>query len=58
VTHEAIAQRAYQLFCQRGQVHGHALDDWVRAEHELRDDRATTAAERLRGSCRRSPAGC
>jgi len=31
----AIACRAHELFAARGGVHGHDLDDWVRAESEL-----------------------
>ncbi len=33
---EAVAHRAYELHEQRGGEHGHDLDDWLRAEHELR----------------------
>ena len=36
----AIAARAYELFCARGCEPGHDLDDWLRAEAELR--RATS----------------
>ncbi len=32
----AIANRAYELFCARGREPGHDLDDWLRAEAELR----------------------
>jgi HSP20 family molecular chaperone IbpA len=32
---EAIALRAYQLFEDRGCVHGHDLEDWFRAESEI-----------------------
>lgn len=32
---EAIAQRAYELFEERGGVHGYHLEDWLRAEREL-----------------------
>jgi hypothetical protein len=31
----AIRQRAYELYVQRGMAHGHALDDWIKAEAEL-----------------------
>ena len=31
----AVAKRAYQLFEQRGRVHGFDLDDWITAEKEL-----------------------
>ncbi len=36
----AIATRAYELFCARGCEPGHDLEDWLRAEAELR--RATS----------------
>jgi len=32
----AIAQRAYELYLARGRAAGHELDDWLRAESELR----------------------
>jgi hypothetical protein len=35
-TREAVAQRAFELFMSRGCEHGHALEDWIRAEEELR----------------------
>lgn len=31
----AIRQRAYELYEQRGKTHGHAVDDWLTAEAEL-----------------------
>jgi hypothetical protein len=34
---QAIRQRAYELYVQRGKTHGHAIDDWLKAEAELRD---------------------
>lgn len=30
--HQRIADCAYGLFLNRGQVHGHDLDDWLEAE--------------------------
>lgn len=33
-THNEIMQRAYQIFSDRGCTAGHALDDWLAAEHE------------------------
>jgi hypothetical protein len=33
---ERIRQRAYELYEQRGRVDGFALDDWLRAETEIR----------------------
>lgn len=32
---ETIAKRAYQLFAQRGYVHGSDREDWITAEKEL-----------------------
>jgi hypothetical protein len=36
VSREWIEQLAYQFWEQRGYQHGHALQDWLRAEQELR----------------------
>ena len=33
---EQIAQRAYYLYLDRGHADGSALDDWLRAEREIR----------------------
>ncbi len=32
---DKIRCRAYELFEQRGYVHGHELDDWLKAESEI-----------------------
>ena len=32
----AIGSYAYSLYEQRGREHGHDLDDWLRAESEVR----------------------
>jgi hypothetical protein len=32
-----IGHRAYEIFLERGSVHGHDLDDWLQAEHELKE---------------------
>lgn len=34
-TSDQVAARAYELFLQRGQQHGHDMDDWLQAEYEL-----------------------
>jgi hypothetical protein len=39
--HEAIEARAYELFLARGGRDGRALDDWLRAEHEVMDRRGS-----------------
>jgi hypothetical protein len=36
---EEIRARAYQMYLERGANHGLDLDDWVRAERELRQRR-------------------
>jgi hypothetical protein len=33
--HHHIAERAYELYEQRGRWDGFALEDWLKAEHEL-----------------------
>jgi Protein of unknown function (DUF2934) len=35
-THEEVAKRSYEIFLERGSEHGHAEEDWARAESELR----------------------
>jgi hypothetical protein len=32
-----VAQRAYDLFMQRGAVHGHDVEDWLTAERLVRE---------------------
>jgi hypothetical protein len=39
-SHDAVAQRAYELFCERGCADGRDIDDWLQAEQELRDGAA------------------
>jgi DUF2934 family protein len=36
LSYDVIAERAYVRFCERGHEHGHDLEDWIAAEHELR----------------------
>jgi hypothetical protein len=33
---EDVARRAYDIYCERGCVDGHDVEDWTRAEEELR----------------------
>jgi len=37
-TDDEIGRRAYEIFLERGSVHGHDLDDWLQAEHELKEE--------------------
>ena len=36
VSHEEVARLAHRLWAERGGQHGHDMDDWFRAEQELR----------------------
>jgi len=33
---DAVARRAYEIFCEHGCEHGHDQEDWLQAERELR----------------------
>jgi hypothetical protein len=35
-SHDQVAQLAHKYWAERGRQHGHHLEDWLRAEHELR----------------------
>ncbi len=39
-----IRLRAYELFEARGRTHGHDLDDWLQAEHEISKGKIHVAA--------------
>ena len=36
-TQEDIARRAYEIYLERGGAPGHELEDWTRAERELKN---------------------
>ncbi len=40
-THGEIARRAYEIFTARGGTHGYHIEDWLRAERELRARQAS-----------------
>lgn len=42
---EAIAHRAYELFEERGRGEGREFEDWLHAEHELRELNNDNASE-------------
>ena len=44
VLQEQIQRRAYELYEQRGKVHGFDLDDWLQAENEVLDARDLATA--------------
>ncbi|HEU5401443.1 MAG TPA: DUF2934 domain-containing protein [Terriglobales bacterium] len=41
---EAIRSRAYELYEQRGHDDGHDIDDWLRAEEEVRQRKIRSTA--------------
>ena len=44
VTERDVANRAFELYCERGRQDGHDADDWLQAERELRDAASITVA--------------
>ena len=50
VTNSDIAHRTYEFYEQRGGEHGRDLDDWLIAEHELRDAVKSTSMIALGGA--------
>lgn len=41
-TPEEIRQRAFEIHCERGGIHGCDLDDWLKAERELQEEYTTS----------------
>ena len=39
LTHEQIEKRAYEIYLQHSGEEGHALEDWLIAEEEVRRER-------------------
>ena len=48
VTHEEIARRAFEIYCERSHHDGGDLDDWLQAERECAEACAPVVAVRLR----------
>lgn len=44
-THEQIAQRAYEIFVERGSPGGRDLDHWLEAEDELRSNQSPSRSK-------------
>jgi len=42
-THQEIEQRAHEIYLRRGGDHGQDVDDWLKAEAELRNERQAAA---------------
>jgi hypothetical protein len=54
---DEIAQRAYELYLQRGSVPGHETDDWLQAEAELLAEAAQGEQREETPPARRSATG-
>jgi hypothetical protein len=39
-----VARRAFELYCERGGLHGYDLEDWLQAERELLGASTSSAA--------------
>ena len=48
---DSVARRAFELFLERGGVHGHDLDDWLIAERQVRG----TSTRKKRASPKSTP---
>ncbi len=44
ISEQAIRERAYEIYVQRGSKGGHAEGDWLTAEAELKELKAKAAA--------------
>ena len=36
--YDQVARKAYELYAQRGEAHGHDLDDWLTAERLVQEE--------------------
>jgi hypothetical protein len=45
VSRDGIARRAYEIYVQRGGQNGSDVEDWLRAEKEIRDKPADVPAK-------------
>jgi hypothetical protein len=57
IEHVAVARRAFVFFLERGAKHGHDVEDWLRAEREVREEAAARVVEGQVPVRRSRPAG-
>jgi hypothetical protein len=57
MSNDHIAQRAYELYCERGREDGHDLGDWLQAEQEVGTTERPATIEVPPMSVRREEAG-
>lgn len=46
-----IAEKAYEIYQSRGELHGHDLDDWLEAERLVFDEVISSATLRRKEQC-------
>jgi len=59
-THQEIEERAHEIYLRRGGENGQDVDDWLKAEAELKNERQAaveSAAESLPSKSRTATAG-
>ena len=44
ISEDDIARRAFELYCDRGRLDGHDVEDWLTAEQQLRGAAKSCAA--------------
>ena len=54
ISKEDIAQRAYEIYVQRGREPGNAVEDWVRAEKELGVEPVVTTEQTMAARARQN----
>ncbi len=54
ISKEDIAQRAYDIYVQRGGEPGNAVEDWVRAETELGVEPVVTTEKTITAGARQT----
>jgi hypothetical protein len=47
-THDQIAAKAYELYLKTGREDGHSVENWLRAEQSLIQERARTAIGQIK----------
>lgn len=55
-SHDEIAQRAYELYQQRGCQPGHEMEDWLEAQRQLSAQSSTGETRHLQAQHRKKPA--
>jgi hypothetical protein len=46
ISEERVRERAFEIYLERGESDGHALDDWLQAEIELEKSHGEEGSQR------------